>query len=73
MYKVVVDIIYYKDHIYLVRESTLKEKIMRAMHDTPLVGHPGYVKTYRQIREGFTWKGLKDNVWRHVRDCVTFQ
>jgi hypothetical protein len=72
-YKVVDDIIYYKDHIYLVPESTLKEKIMRAMHDTPLAGHQGYFKTYRKIRERFTWKGLKDDVLRHVRECVTCQ
>jgi hypothetical protein len=44
---------------------------MRAMHDSPLVGHHGYFKTYRQIREWFTWKGLKDDVLRHVRECVT--
>jgi hypothetical protein len=67
------DIIFYKDMIYLVPESTLKEKIMRATHDTPLAGHPGYFKTYRQIRERFSWKGLKDDVLRHVRECMTCQ
>jgi hypothetical protein len=65
------DNIYYKDRIYLVPESILKEKIMRAMHDTPLEGHSRYFKTYRQIRERFTWKGLKDDVLRHVRECMT--
>jgi hypothetical protein len=72
-YKVVDDIIYYKDRIYLVPESTLKEKIMEAMHDAPLAGHLGYFKTYRKIRERFTWKGLKDDVLKHVRECVTCQ
>jgi hypothetical protein len=72
-YKVVDDIIYYKDRIYLVPESKLKEKIMKAMHDTPLTGHPGYFKTYRKIRERFSWKGLKDDVLRHVWECVTCQ
>jgi hypothetical protein len=50
IYKVVYDVIYYKDRIYLVLESALKEKIMEAMHNTPLVGHPGhpgFFKTYR--------------------------
>jgi hypothetical protein len=73
IYKVVDDIIYYKGRIYLVLESILKEKIMKAMHDTPLVGHPGYFKTYRKIRERFSWKGLKDDVLRHARECVTCQ
>ena len=67
------DIIYYKYHIYLVPESTLKEKIMEAMHNTPLAGHPGYLKTYRKTRERLTWKGLKDDALKHVRECVTCQ
>jgi hypothetical protein len=72
-YKVVDDIIYYKDHIYLVLKSKLKEKIMKAMHDTPINGNPGYFKTYRKIRERFSWKGLKYDVLRNVRECVTCQ
>ena len=34
-YKVVNDIIYYKDRIYLVPESKLKQKILKHMHDPP--------------------------------------
>jgi hypothetical protein len=61
-YKVVDDIIYYKDRIYLVPESALKEKIMEAMHNTPLAGHPRYFKTYMKIRERFTWKAKQVRV-----------
>jgi len=38
-YKIINDIIFYKDRIYLVPESTLKEKILRATHDAYIVGH----------------------------------
>jgi hypothetical protein len=34
MYRVVDDIIYYRTNIYLVLESTLREEIMRVIHDT---------------------------------------
>lgn len=70
-YRVVDEVIYYKDRIYLVPGSKLKEEIMRASHDSPLVGHPGYLKTYRSIRERFSWKGLKEDVLRHVKECPT--
>jgi hypothetical protein len=73
MYTIVDDIIYYKGRIYLVLESTLKRKILRAIHDAPLVGHPEYLKTYRQVRERFSWKGLKGDVLQYVRECLTFQ
>jgi hypothetical protein len=72
-YMVVDDIIYYKDRIYLVPESTLKDKILRAVHDTPLIEHPGYLKTYRQVKEKFSWKGLKEDVLRFVKECMTCQ
>ena len=72
-YRVVDEVIYYKDRIYLVPGSKLKEEIMRASHDSPLAGHLGYLKTYRCIRERFSWKGLKEDVLRHVRECPTCQ
>jgi hypothetical protein len=58
-YRVIDDVIFYKDRVYLVPDSGLKKKILTAVHDSPLVGHQGFFKTYRQIRERFSWKGLK--------------
>jgi hypothetical protein len=72
-YKVVDDIIYYKDMIYLVPESTLKDNILRETHNAPLVGHQGYLKTYRKVRERFSWKGIKGDVLHHVRECMNCQ
>jgi hypothetical protein len=67
------DIIYYKDWIYLFLESTLKDNIPRVVHDMPLAGHPRFLKTYKQVRERFSWKGHKEDVLRYVRECMTCQ
>jgi hypothetical protein len=72
-YKVVDDIIYYKERIYLVPESMLKDKILRAVHDAPLANHRGHLKTYRWVRERFSWKGLKEDVIWYVRECMNCQ
>ena len=72
-YIVVNDIIYYKDWIYLVPKSQLKIKILKAAHDSPLAGHPRFLKTYRTIRERFTWKGLKKDIIKYVKECGTYQ
>ena len=64
--KVVDDIIYYKGRIYLVPKSKLKAKILEETNDSPLGKHQGYLKTYRKIRERFSWKGLKNDVLRYV-------
>lgn len=45
-YKIIIHIIFYKDKIFLVPESTLKEKILKATHDIPLARHQGFFKTY---------------------------
>ena len=72
-YKVMDGIIYYKDKIYLVLESTLKDKILREVHDAPLARHPGYLKTYRKVQERFYWKGLKEDVLKYIRECMACQ
>jgi hypothetical protein len=46
-YQVLDDVIFYKDRIYLVPESTLNRKILKVCHDSPTAGHQGYFKTYR--------------------------
>jgi hypothetical protein len=72
-YRVIDDVIFYKDCVYLVPRSGLKKKILAAVHDSPLAGHHGFFKTYRQVKERFSWKGLKQDVMRHISECVTCQ
>jgi hypothetical protein len=48
------DIIYYKGRILLVPESTLKTKVLQVCHDSPVVVHRGFIKTYKQVRERFS-------------------
>jgi hypothetical protein len=61
-YRVIDDVIFYKDKVYLVPDLELKKKILKVVHDSPLAGHLGFFKTYRQIKERFSWKGLKQDV-----------
>ena len=59
-YRVVDEIIYYRDRIFLTEGSQLKKKILQASHDSPFAGHQGFTKTYKAIRERYSWKGLKE-------------
>jgi hypothetical protein len=58
---------------YIVPESTLEEHILRVVHYAPLVGYPRFLKTYRRVREIFPRKGLKGDVLKYVRECLTCQ
>jgi hypothetical protein len=46
-YRVIDDVIFYKDRVYLVPDSGLKKKIIATVHDSPLAGHQGFFKTYK--------------------------
>jgi hypothetical protein len=72
-FKIIDSLIYYKGRIFLVPRSAFKAKVLQACHDSPMVGHQGIGKTYRQVRERFSWKGLKEDVMRHVKECTTCQ
>jgi hypothetical protein len=72
-YRVIDNVILYKDRVYLVPGSGLKKKILAVVHDSPLAGHRGFFKTYRRIRERSTWKGLKQDVMRYISEWVTCQ
>jgi len=72
-YKVMNKVIYFRDRIYSVPNSQLREKILHAAQDSPLAMHQVFTKTYRAIRERFAWRGLKDDVLRHIRECNTCQ
>jgi hypothetical protein len=72
-FRVMKDLIYYKGRIFLVPGSTLKAKILHACHNSSVVGHQGIGKTYRHVRERFSWKGLKEDVIKHVKEFTTFQ
>ena len=61
-FRVMDDVIYYKDRIYLVPGSQVKEMIMQAAHDSPLARH-----------QGFSWRGLKGDVLRHLQEFVVCQ
>ena len=73
MYRVIGEIIFYKNRIYLIPDSTLKKNIVQESHGSPLSGHQGFLKTYRQIRDRFSWKGLKKDVIQHVWECIICQ
>jgi hypothetical protein len=47
--------------------------VLQACHDSPVAGHQGFIKTYMHIRERFTWKGLKEDVMHHIKECTTCQ
>lgn len=52
--------------ILLVPNLEVQENILHILHNAPLAGHPRVTKIYQFIWERFMWKGLKDDIYKHV-------
>ena len=47
------DSLWYKDHLYLCKNSQLKQNIFMELHTSPLRGHSGFLKTYHRVKRNF--------------------
>jgi hypothetical protein len=67
------DSLWYKDCLYLCKNSQLKQKVLLELHTSPVRGHSGFLKTYHRVKNDFFWDGLKTNVQRFVEECLVCQ
>eukprot|EP00253_Pinus_taeda_P011086 PITA_11086 len=67
------DSLWYKDRIYLSKNSQLKHKILMELHTSPLGGHSGFLKTYHRVKKEFFWEGLNSDIQKFVAECLVCQ
>ena len=49
------------------------QNIIKNFHSTPLAGHPGFHKTYKQIRGKYQWSGMKRDIATFINNCDSCQ
>ena len=47
----------------------LRPQIIAEFHNSLIDGHKGITKTYRRIRERYTWPNLREDVTEYIRGC----
>ena len=47
------DLLWYKDHLYIGKNSELKQKVLFEFHSSPIGGHSCFLKTYHRVKKGF--------------------
>lgn len=67
------DSLWYKDRLYLCKNSQLKQKVLLELHTSPIGGHSGFLKTYHRVKKEFFWDGLKRDVQKFVAECLVCQ
>src|SRR6201986_606782 len=63
----------WKDRIYVPKDDDLRQDIIRAHHDTIMMGHPGRYKTQELILRDYWWPTIRKDVGRYVMGCETCQ
>jgi hypothetical protein len=66
-------IIYYKSKIWVGTVSSIQNKILQALHSSPVGGHSGIEATYSRIKKLFAWPHLKQSVKDFVSQCSICQ
>ena len=63
----------YKGKIFLGSCDVLKAAVLQQVHDNPLEGHLGFLKTLHKVQRDFYWPGLRSDVKKHVKECDVCQ
>ena len=59
---------------YFWRPScSLKPKVLSHVHDDPLGGHSGYLKSFHRLKQDFWWVGMKSDLKNYIRECAVCQ
>ena len=63
----------YKGRLVIPRGSAFVKAILSDFQDSPIGGHAGNLKTYKQVADQFYWIGMKGDIKRHVSECQVCQ
>ena len=68
------DSLWYKDRLYLCKNSQIKQKVLLELHTSPVGGHLGFLKTDHIVKKDFfgmalklIFKGLWQNFWFSIK------
>nr|GFD13713.1 protein-tyrosine-phosphatase MKP1 [Tanacetum cinerariifolium] len=64
-------VVWFEDRLYVPSVHALREKVMTEAHSSPFTVHPGSTKMYRDLKQYFWWKGMKQDVATFVSKCMT--
>ena len=60
----------FRDIMYLLDDSDLKNLILREFRVKPYLGHQRYQKTLKKIKKFYCWLNLKKEVVEFVARCL---
>jgi hypothetical protein len=59
----------YKGRIWLGNDKVLQQRLVAALHTSPIGGHSGIPVTYSRLKNLFAWKNMKTTVQQFIQTC----
>ena len=57
------------DYMQITETTEENNDIIRKIHDTKSTGHQFFLKTLKRIQEKTTWKNIKADVKKYIKNC----
>ena len=54
-----------------VLPSSLRHRLLRLAHDTPIAGHPGQTRLHRRLQRSYYWPHMAADISAAVRECTS--
>ena len=59
--------------IWVPRDEAVRKVILNELHDAPLAGHPGIVRTIQRVEREYYWPGMNKDISTYVNTCPSCQ
>jgi len=63
----------FKGRVCIREDLEVKGMILEEGHKSRFSMHPDMTKMYHDLRESFSWAGIKSDIARYVSSCLTYQ
>jgi hypothetical protein len=66
-------IILFKNKVFVPNNKDIRRSIIAEMHESPVSGHPGHLKTLYLLKERFYWPGMAIMTKQFIDGCTVCQ
>lgn len=72
-YSLANQLLFYKARLVIPDVSSIKLKLLEEVHNTPVGGHGGFLKTFKRLSSQYVWPKMKHEVIFFVQQCLICQ
>lgn len=62
-----------KGRLCVPKDEGLRKEITTEVHSAPYAAHPDSTKMYRDLRNTFWWRNIKERIYLFVTKCIVCQ